>query len=80
MSAPSAKAHAEFSRAAEEYAARPNSADAILEMITTAMEDPNPVLRRWASRWLRVHCNILVTDEPEGQDDAAPPSAAGILR
>lgn len=73
-------AHAEFARAAEEFAAHPNSAEAINTMMELALEGADPTLRGWAAVWLKANCNIqIVHDTEQGQDDATTAKATGIL-
>ena len=72
--------HSDFRRAADDFAARPGSAEPIAGMMQIAFEAPSLVLRGWAAQWLRAHTNIaLITNQIEGQDNAAPPPAKGIL-
>ena len=71
--------HADFQRAAEEFAAHPNSSGPITEMMRLACEGTSSQLRKWAAKWLKAKCNILVvTDTEQGQDNAATPQAANL--
>lgn len=70
-----------YEGAAKDYAADPRSATSIATMMRLASEGVQPSLRRWASQWLRVNCNIVViVDEPEGMENATPAEAVCILR
>ena len=72
--------HANFQRAAEEFAAHPTSPEPIAAMMQIALEDPSPALRGWAAKWLKEQCNIAVTtDATQGQDNAASAPAESIL-
>ena len=71
-----------FQRAAKEFAAqRGGSAAPIAEMMSLALEDGRPIIRRWASEWLLKNCNIkVVTEENEDQTNAAQAPTKGVLR
>lgn len=74
-----AEAHAQFNRAVNDFAARPNSPEAIASMMHVACE-ADGAIRGWAAKWLKEQCNIAVmADTEQGQGNAAPAPATGIL-
>lgn len=69
-----------FERAAEEFAAHPNSPTAITAMMELACESPSGAIRGWASQWLKQKCNILIVrDDEQESSDATSAPATGIL-
>lgn len=76
-----ARAHSQFERAAEEFAAHPSSVRAIAAMMELAFESPSAAIKGWAAQWLLKTCNISVVEaDKQEQDNAVAAAPEGVLR
>lgn len=52
---------------------RPRAA-LIEDMVRMSMEDPAPIMRRWAAEWLQENCNVRVELDEEAAGAASAPT------